>query len=234
MGYLTEKETLDSQLQNLFLLDKLLRKDGAELKDLVNEIPGIFHTNRRDDMTIDNLNSEGEEYCELSKDEINKMGMEYFSKYAHPYTINIVGPRFQKFYDKADDEKVKGDFQLIKNIRTGVFDVFFTVSKPYKKQGVLLTSTNTIQNLEWANQKIRRIAGEEIFVRQNFGQFQNLTDRELEILKLIASGDTNSRISDKLFISIETVKQHRKNIKKKTECKNTVALVRFAQAFDLV
>ncbi|MBO6573324.1 MAG: hypothetical protein JJ958_12880 [Balneola sp.] len=160
--------------------------------------------------------------------------MEYFSKYAHPYTINIVGPRFQKFYDNADDEKVKGDFQLIKNIRTGVFDVFFTVSKPYKKQGVLLTSTNTIQNLEWANQKIRRIAGEEIFVRQNFGQFQNLTDRELEILKLIASGDTNSRISDKLFISIETVKQHRKNIKKKTECKNTVALVRFAQAFDLV
>lgn len=234
MGYFTEKETLESQLQNLFLLDKLLRKDGSDLKDLVNEIPGIFHTNYREDMTIDNLNVTGEDYLQHTKDEINGMGFEFFLEFAHPYTRNVVGPRFQKFYDQADDEKVKADVQYIKNPKTNKYDTFFTVSKPFKEKKLLLTSSNPIQSLEWVNQKIRRIAGEEIFIRKNFPQFQSLTERELEILSLIAIGNTNKQISDQLFITEGTVKLHRKSIKRKTECRNTVELVRFAQAFDLV
>ena len=92
----------------------------------------------------------------------------------------------------------------------------------------------SIENLEWVSTKVERIAGEEIFVRKHFRQFQSLTTRELEILTLIAQGKTNRRISDQLFISVDTVKQHRKFIKKKTECKNTVELVKFAQSFDLI
>jgi len=145
-----------------------------------------------------------------------------------------VAPRFQEFYEKADDEKVKADFQLIKNPKTNKYDTFFTVSKPFKDKELLLTTSNPIENLEWVSTKIERIAGEEIFIRKNFQQFQSLTSRELEILALIAQGKTNRVISDQLFISIDTVKQHRKFIKKKTECKNTVELVRFAQAFDLI
>ncbi|MBO6620980.1 MAG: helix-turn-helix transcriptional regulator [Balneola sp.] len=185
-------------------------------------------------MSIDNINREGEEYSQLTKEEINDMGFEYFLKYAHPYTIEVVGPRFQKFYEEADDEKVKADFQLIKNPKTNKYDTFFTVCKPFKDKEFLLTTSNPINNLEWVSTKIERIAGEEIFIRKNFQQFQSLTSRELEILALIAQGKTNQRISDQLFISIDTVKQHRKFIKKKTECKNTVELVRFAQAFDLI
>jgi DNA-binding CsgD family transcriptional regulator len=180
------------------------------------------------------MNREGEEYSQLTKEEINEMGFEYFLEYAHPYTIEVVGPRFQKFYEEADDEKVKADFQLIKNPKTNEYDTFFTVSKPFKDKELLLTTSNPIENLEWVSTKVERIAGEEIFVRKHFRQFQSLTTRELEILTLIAQGKTNRRISDQLFISVDTVKQHRKFIKKKTECKNTVELVKFAQSFDLI
>lgn len=234
MEYKTDKENLGTQIQNLYLLDKLFREEGYSFEEIVDDIPGIFHTNHVSDMSISNMNKEGEEYSQLKKDEINEMGFDYFLKYAHPYTINVVGPRFQDFYEKADDEKVKADFQLIKNPKTNVFDTFFTVSKPFKEKELLLTTSNPIKNLEMVSSKIERIVGEEIFVRKYFEQFQLLTERELEILTLIAMGNTNKRISDRLFISVATVKQHRKFIKKKTECRNTVELVKFAQAFDLI
>ncbi|MBK8610119.1 MAG: response regulator transcription factor [Chitinophagaceae bacterium] len=55
-----------------------------------------------------------------------------------------------------------------------------------------------------------------------------LSKREKEILKLIAEGFTNSEISKKLFISIDTVDTHRKNLYTKLNVKNTALLIRQA------
>lgn len=55
-----------------------------------------------------------------------------------------------------------------------------------------------------------------------------LTQREKEILKLIASGFTNREIASQLFISIKTVDTHRTRILKKLGAKNTAELVRHA------
>jgi DNA-binding NarL/FixJ family response regulator len=54
----------------------------------------------------------------------------------------------------------------------------------------------------------------------------SLSDRELEVVDLIASGHSNRMISEKLFISFETVRSHRKNIMRKMHVKNTAALIR--------
>ena len=51
------------------------------------------------------------------------------------------------------------------------------------------------------------------------------TKRQLEIIKLLAVGCSNQQIADKLFISIETVRTHRKNILEKSDCQNTTELV---------
>ncbi|HEX3073864.1 MAG TPA: response regulator transcription factor [Ignavibacteriales bacterium] len=55
-----------------------------------------------------------------------------------------------------------------------------------------------------------------------------LTNREIEIVKLIAAGFTSQEIAEKLFISYFTVGKHRKNIMTKLEHKNTAELVRYA------
>jgi DNA-binding NarL/FixJ family response regulator len=55
-----------------------------------------------------------------------------------------------------------------------------------------------------------------------------LTKRETEILKLVAEGLTNQQIGEKLFISIDTVDSHRKNLHTKLGVNNTALLVRFA------
>ena len=55
-----------------------------------------------------------------------------------------------------------------------------------------------------------------------------LTKREKEILKLIAEGFTNIQIGQQLFISVDTVDTHRKNLYTKLNVKNTALLIRYA------
>jgi DNA-binding NarL/FixJ family response regulator len=56
----------------------------------------------------------------------------------------------------------------------------------------------------------------------------NITQREREIIQLIAEGMSNKQIADALNLSIHTVLTHRKNIMKKTNANNTAGLVLFA------
>lgn len=55
-----------------------------------------------------------------------------------------------------------------------------------------------------------------------------LTRREMEILKLICDGFSSKDISEKLFISINTVETHRKRILLKLNAKNSVGIVKYA------
>ena len=52
-----------------------------------------------------------------------------------------------------------------------------------------------------------------------------LSNRELDVLKLIVDGYTDKEIAEKLFLSFNTVRTHRKNILRKTELSNSVELV---------
>ena len=61
-----------------------------------------------------------------------------------------------------------------------------------------------------------------------------LTRRELEILRLVASGATNREIADDLAISYRTVQTHRSNLMEKLGLKNTAALVKFAVSAGLL
>lgn len=53
----------------------------------------------------------------------------------------------------------------------------------------------------------------------------DFTDREYEILGLIAQGKSAKEIALNLFLSINTVTTHRKNILNKSKAPNTTALV---------
>jgi two-component system response regulator NreC len=57
---------------------------------------------------------------------------------------------------------------------------------------------------------------------------KELSNREMEVLKLFAEGQSNREIADQLFISVRTVETHKNNIMKKVNTKTTVDLVKFA------
>ncbi len=63
---------------------------------------------------------------------------------------------------------------------------------------------------------------------------ETLTDREIEVLRLIIKELTNKEIAAQLFISDRTVEVHRKNLMRKIKCTNTVGLIKYAFAHNLV
>jgi len=56
----------------------------------------------------------------------------------------------------------------------------------------------------------------------------DLTDREVEVLRLIALGHTNSEIAEQLFLSVRTVESHRAHIQQKLGLTTRSELVRYA------
>lgn len=56
----------------------------------------------------------------------------------------------------------------------------------------------------------------------------NISDREREILQLIAESYTSKQIAEKLFLSKRTIDFHRSNLLKKAGAKNVATLIRNA------
>ena len=71
-------------------------------------------------------------------------------------------------------------------------------------------------------------------VNQKNLPFKPLTDREEEVLVLIAKEFNTREIAEALFISVNTVETHRKNLIKKLQVKNVVGLALYAQKNNLV
>lgn len=65
-------------------------------------------------------------------------------------------------------------------------------------------------------------------------RWDTVTQREREVLKLVAEGYTNKEIADLLFVSVKTVEKHRANLMKKLDLHNVSALTAFAMKRGLI
>jgi two-component system response regulator NreC len=76
--------------------------------------------------------------------------------------------------------------------------------------------------------------GARIAAESPRGRPGNLSERELEVLRLIALGHTTAEIAQQLFISARTVESHRSSIHQKLLVSSRADLVRFALDHHLV
>src|SRR3954452_9121024 len=63
---------------------------------------------------------------------------------------------------------------------------------------------------------------------ESAGPPDNLTEREVDVLRLIALGHTNAEIGEQLFLSVRTVESHRAHIQQKLRLSSRAELVRYA------
>jgi len=63
---------------------------------------------------------------------------------------------------------------------------------------------------------------------------ENLSERETEILTLVAEGRSSREIADQLHLSHHTINTHRKNILKKLACKSAAELMNYAYSKGLI
>ncbi|RYU79438.1 response regulator transcription factor [Hymenobacter persicinus] len=115
--------------------------------------------------------------------------------------------------------------------------------------GYLLKNTNKAE----LSAAIRQVAGGQTFFSPEVGAtllanlpraagrgpgqsepLAALTNREKEVLLLIAQEYTNSHIAETLFISERTVETHRKNLLTKTHSKSVIGLIQYAMRHKLI
>ena len=86
----------------------------------------------------------------------------------------------------------------------------------------------------------RTMAGERIFpdetplIRIGNATNHEFTERELDVLKELTTGDTNAEIAGRLFISVATVKSHIQHLMEKTGFKTRTELVSEARGLGIV
>jgi two-component system response regulator NreC len=93
-------------------------------------------------------------------------------------------------------------------------------------------------------QAVRRAAAGDTYLQPALGarlaagdearQADELSERERDVLRLIALGHTNAEVAEQLFISIRTVESHRAHIQQKLRLSSRAELVRYALERGLV
>ncbi len=97
-------------------------------------------------------------------------------------------------------------------------EVIQAVKRAYHGESVLHPSVAKLLIRDYLSRVER---GEE-------ASYDTLSDREREILKLIAEGKTNKEIAELLFLSVKTVQAHRANLMRKLGMHDRTELVKYA------
>jgi DNA-binding NarL/FixJ family response regulator len=75
---------------------------------------------------------------------------------------------------------------------------------------------------------------DHMLFKESFSSVLKLTMREKEIVQLVVKGNTTQEIANLLFLSVNTIETHRRNIYRKLEVKNLSELIGFANKYDLM
>lgn len=103
-------------------------------------------------------------------------------------------------------------------------ELLATAIESVNNSGVYFTQTDQEMLKQYMNSRPKKIT---------LSTIENLSAREIEVLKLICLEHTNHEIADQLFLSKRTIESHRQRILEKVGAKNTVGLVVYAIANDI-
>ncbi len=107
------------------------------------------------------------------------------------------------------------------------------VPKNAEKEELLTAIRTIIGGEKYFSTEIKRAYTDTMFENKKNEEIA-LTDREKEVLKLIAEENTTQEIADKLFLSKHTIESYRKNLISKLQVKNLAGLTKHAIKIGLL
>ncbi len=178
-------------------------------------------------------------------DELRKGGLRFGHSKTHPWDllqlVFISKKAMAVFKKLSHEDKINARFSFDIRIRHKDGDyrriqqhVYTLTVTPDGKPGIAMILSNDITHYKTST-KIQYVFGVtrdnrfDILLNGESKPFSSpLSEREIQIVNLIAYGHTEGAIAEQLHISAQTVKTHKKNILNKTHSKNTAELIRMA------
>jgi len=233
VAYLTKRELLNRfRYYTLQLESQLLR--GDDFNALTDAIPFQIHLNAANDLSLLATNHAFTEQLGYQIGEIRELGWEVFKRCVHPQSLDLY-PALLERAKRRTSAIFTFAHQLFIRRRKSDYSPVVTFTKPTKLPGgPLLCLSPLPHNFGSMVDKVQQVVEVDQFKLNNLSRFQQLTPREIEILRLLGEGCNNPQISEQLSISRETVATHRKNLKSKLDIHSFRDLMRYALAFGLI
>jgi DNA-binding NarL/FixJ family response regulator len=108
------------------------------------------------------------------------------------------------------------------------------VLKSTDKHSITKALESMIEKIYSTDKKVKEMPNPAVRLRNLAPEPSHLTDRELEVIRLIEQEYSNKQIAERLFISERTVETHRKNIFRKTKTNSVIGLIKYAYNHKLV
>jgi len=219
--------------------DESINKKIAEIAAIEDNFPGVIIIFSADDFSLKYMSKRGLDFLGMTIDEIREMGVNYHTSILNPEDSIEYMPKMFELLRRNNNEEIISLFQEVRSSSQISYAWFITGYKVLLRDNkghpiLLIGMSIPIDSVLEMAQKAERILNESNFLHKYQSLFELLTQREKEILRFLALGFTNDTISRELFISVETVATHRKNIRRKLNCKSSYDFTYFAQVFDLI
>ncbi len=229
----TEHELILESKCNLHLVESGVLNKKYSLSEISEILPGIIHINSIDDFAINFINKYAEEKYGVEAEEIVAGGGEFIRNLFEPGTFEIFSQPLIQMVQEDDRSKIISFFQKIKLKEDEDFAWLLTTSKILKDRGEFISISQEISGMDGSTKAVLKLLDDNLYIRKNIKKFGSLTKREKQILQLVSQGMSSKQVAEKLFLSPQTVKTHRKNISKKLDLKREIDWEYFAGIFEI-
>lgn len=217
-----------------------IREKIAEISHAIQELPCVVIVhNVQNEFHVEFMSQLGVEMLGITQEELISLGSEYYERYFNPEESREHNEKVLELLSKSDGEQIFSFFQQVKVKSSQTWKWFMTTLKIFmfddeNRPLLIVTTAFPIDPEHQITTKVARLLEENNFLRKNNHNFCKLSKREKEVLTLMVCGNGSQEIAEQLFISVNTVKTHRKKILQKLEVKNAFDLNKYARAFDLI
>lgn len=234
MAYLTDAELLERyEFYTHQIEERLLQ--GEDFKTVGDQLPVMAHLADPKTFQVLQVNQKYMDSTGYEFQQIREQWLRYLLDTVHPSSIKNIQKFLPGMYKNHHSQQTITFIQYARVRGNEMYSPVITFTKPTElPSGKVLWVEPFPEDFGKHEKKIEQIVKMDVFKLKHFKRFQSLTQREIEILKLLANGLNNRQIAEKLYLSRSTVETHRKNIKKKLELNSLRDLMRYAFAFNLV
>lgn len=197
-------------------------------EEIFNHLPGIIYISDFPQLSVLWLNYESFKILGYTARQIKAAGPDFFVELLHPDDLGVVGGVVDFFENKKGDY-FRSAYRMMHS--EGHYLWFYGTSTILRKHQngdpmLLIGFAMDIFSQIQTDTKLRELLHENLQLRNKL-TINSLTNRQKEIMILIANGKTSKQIGDKLNISSHTVETHRKNILKRLNFHNSAEMVKF-------
>lgn len=234
MAYRTFRELVEElECYAASLQEQLNRRDNYS--ELIESIPFNVVIARPSRLEILQISGRHEQWTGYTDEEIRQDCEGYLHNTIHPQSLKSIQKFLPEFYRSDGDRRTLAFAQYARYRRKNDYRPLVTfasaLSGPDDLAARILVPPRELESL---SRSMEQVVAMDRFKLRNFRRFQQLGQREVQILQLLANGHNNPDIAERCNISRQTVETHRKRIKAKLEIESYRDLMRFAFAFDLI